>query len=57
MVDKLRSSEPLDGISLLIGLKFSKSVVLHKDDVIWIDTNLRCERSNGTEPIIFVDKK
>ena len=46
MVDKLRTSDPLDGISLLIGLKFSKSVVLHSGDVIWLDTKIRYEANN-----------
>lgn len=57
MVDKLRPSDPLDGISLTIGLKFSKSVVLHNGDIIWIDTNLRCERIPDTPLQNPLDKK
>jgi len=49
MADKLRTSDPLDGISLVIGLKFSKSIVLHSGDIIWLDTKIRYERDNRTD--------
>jgi len=44
LADKLRQFDPLDDTTLIIGLRFSKSVVMHKGETVWIETKVKFER-------------
>ena len=46
MSDKLRP-DPLTNSTLLLGIKFPESVVMHKGDTIWIEVKTHFDRGGN----------
>jgi len=56
MSDKLRAADVLENINLIFGIKFSKPVVFHKDDILWLDTSLHFSTNNKSPDITNQEK-